>query len=112
MADLHFPAELPLQCVRELVAAVRAGDYTSTETVDHAIYATGCCNALRGGLPTPFGATPDDVAGKSDTGLCDAIESELPEGFGSTGDASAVSPVLVSMLLDLAFRVLRRFLDR
>lgn len=113
MADLHFPAELPLSCVRDLVSAVRAGDYASVSTVDHALYAAGCVNALRG--PQPFGATrDDDVAAMSDKAVCDAVEAELPEGYGDHDDehVDALSPVLVSLIFDLALRVLRRFLDR
>lgn len=113
MADLHFPAELPIQCVRDLVSAVRSGDYTSAETVDHALYAAGCINALRGDLPTPFGAAaPEDIESKSDAELCDAVEAEIPEGFGASDDAASLPPVVVTLLMELAFRVLRRFLDR
>lgn len=111
MADLHFPAELPIQCVRDLVQAVRAGDYTSATTVDHALYAAGCVNALRG--PQPFGAASDDALPQmSDTAVCDAVEAEIPEGFGASEDAASLPPVVTTLLLELAFRVLRRLLDR
>jgi hypothetical protein len=112
MADLHFPQELPLQCIRDLVSAVRAGDYTSAETVDHALYAAGCINALRG--PQPFGAeaSADAIPQMSDTAVCNAIEAEIPEGYGDGDESESLSPVLVSLIFDLALRVLRRFLDR
>jgi hypothetical protein len=118
MADFHFPAELPIQCVRDLVSAVRAGDYASPETIDHALYAAGCVNALRGGMPTPFGFTAtvngEQMESINDQKLCDALEAEMTDdttGVGAT-DPASLPPVVTTLLLELAFRVLRRFLDR
>jgi hypothetical protein len=115
VGGLHFPSELPLECVRDLVAAVRAGRYLETETIDHALYAAGCVNALRGG-PQPFGAGLEDVPlndpqSATDAELADVIEQGLaPQG--ATADAAALPPWLAPILLTLAQRILERWLKR
>lgn len=114
MADLHFPAELPVAEIGKLVSAVRAGDFVATETVDSALYVGGCLNALRG--PMPFGAV-DDASGMRvsdliDMELCDRVDELLPS-FGAAGDgAAAIPPILIPILLELVSRVLSRFLNR
>lgn len=110
MGDLHFPAELPIQAIRDLVDAVRSGDYTSAATVDHALWALGCVNALRG--PQPFGAVPDGGVELNDLDLCNRLEAELPAGFGSSDDAESLPPIVVTLLFELASRVLRRLFNR
>jgi hypothetical protein len=124
VGGLHFPSELPLECVRDLVAAVRAGRYLETETIDHALYAAGCVNALRGG-PQPFGAGLEEAPVNAETAteeeLADTLEAGMSQaGFSATGDASAetsvdaaaLPPWLAPILLTLAQRILERWLKR
>lgn len=93
MADLHFPAELPIPCIKDLIAAVRAGDYVSTTTLDHAFWALGCANALRG--PQVYAAS-EDLSALSPAELCDRLEVEL--AAKGEDDAKAIPPFLWPIL--------------
>jgi hypothetical protein len=115
---LKFPAELPLEDIRDLISHLRAGEFYSTETVDHALWALGCANALRGG-PQPFGAGVDDMAGcpcpnpedASDEELADALE----QGIAPQGDeagAAALPPWLLPILATVVQRLLDRWLKK
>lgn len=109
MADLHFPAELPVAEIRGVISAVRSGDFVSAEVIDSGLWSLGCLNALRG--PTPFGATADgpDFAGKSDAELCDLVEAKLPVGVGAAGDeAETIPPILIPIVAELVLRLVSR----
>lgn len=73
----------------------------------------GCAFAKLGDSPGPFGIGADDeeVAELSDEALVNRLECET-QGFGATADTAELSPIVANMLLELALRVFRRFLDR
>lgn len=114
---LHFPAELPVDCIRELVTAVRNGDYVSSETVDHAVYALGCLNALRG--PSAFGAGLEDELAScpcpepeeaTDEDLAGALEqAAAPQANGDGVTAvGAIPPWVFPIVLEIIRRIIER----
>ena len=121
----YFPAEIPFEATRQLIAAVRAGHPASTETVDAALYTLGCLNALRGSA-VPFFAIPATPAVKEmqdselDT-LAVHIETLLPgrpptestvESMKRPVTQAAIPSLLIPILFELAARVLSRFIAR
>lgn len=69
---MYCEAKIPTEALKDLIAGIRAGAFTSPETVDAGLYSAGCLHALRG--PSVFGSEPTGLETCTLDDLADHLE--------------------------------------
>ena len=116
MSERHFPATVPVDCVRDLVALYREGIDRSNmqDAADHALWTIGCFNALVDlDGPSPIGDCCDDEECDCLLELAEVLEVPVPaEGPITNMLIERLIAVLVPMLLEQLQKWLEEWLQQ
>jgi hypothetical protein len=120
----HFTAEIPSQCIKDLIALARLGDLSGKEfeLADHVWYAGGCLTALLAEMndPTIIGSTqPKPVVSEDKKALLVECLNTLEKSKVSStkalsatgGPKGGIIDNLIAMLLPMLIEKIKELLE-